>query len=212
MFSELDSAICSGGSITLTMDEPVLDASSTLDDFDYTWTAMGSNNEVYTVDQLSPLVDEAEDLTLATSQGWSSDFDPVTVSFELNMTDGVCASTFSFPDQISLYPSPRITVPNNLDFRMCEGTDWTGPISGASSLRYLSPYTGELMEMSSSTGTIDWVMPWSRRKLRFKLAKGLSLNCWPFLTSGGSVHRHLDVDVGRGGKPRAQPRQHQRAC
>ena len=49
MFSELDSAICSGGSITLTMDEPVLDASSTLDDFDYTWTAMGSNNEVYTV-------------------------------------------------------------------------------------------------------------------------------------------------------------------
>ena len=69
MFSELDSAICSGGSITLTMDDPVLDGSSTLDDFSYIWTAMGSNNEVYTVNQLSPLVDEAADLTLANSQG-----------------------------------------------------------------------------------------------------------------------------------------------
>lgn len=161
MFSELDSAICSGESITLTMDEPALDGSSTLEDFSYVWTASGSNNEVYTVTQLSPLVDEAGDLTLATSQAWSSDFDPVTVSFELDMTDGVCANTISFPDQISLYPSPLITVPNNLDYRMCEGNDWTGPISGASSLAYLSPYTGQLIEISSTTGTIDWVMPWS---------------------------------------------------
>ena len=161
MFSELDSAICSGGSITLTMDEPVLDGSSTLDDFSYIWTAMGSNNESYTVTQLSALVAEAADLTLPTSQAWSSEFDPVTVSFELDMTDGVCASTFSFPDQISLYPSPRITVPNNLDFRMCEGTDWTGPISGASSLKYFSPYTGVEIDMSDTTGTINWVMPWS---------------------------------------------------
>ena len=187
MFSELDSAICSGGSITLTMDEPILDASSTLDDFDYTWTAMGSNNEVYTVDQLSPLVDEAQDLTLATSQGWSSDFDPVTVSFELNMTDGVCASTFSFPDQISLYPSPRITVPNNLDFRMCEGTDWTGPISGASSLQYLSPYTGELMEMSSSTGTINWVMPWSEAEAAIQAGEGTVFELLAISDFGGAV-------------------------
>ena len=187
MFSELDSAICSGGSITLTMDEPVLDASSTLDDFDYTWTAMGSNNEVYTVDQLSPLVDEAEDLTLATSQGWSSDFDPVTVSFELNMTDGVCASTFSFPDQISLYPSPRITVPNNLDFRMCEGTDWTGPISGASSLQYLSPYTGELIEISSTTGTIDWVMPWSEAEAAIQAGDDTVFELLAISDFGGAV-------------------------
>ena len=187
MFSELDSAICSGGSITLTMDEPVLDASSTLDDFDYTWTAMGSNNEVYTVDQLSPLVDETEDLTLATSQGWSSDFDPVTVSFELNMTDGVCASTFSFPDQINLYPSPRITVPNNLDFRMCEGTDWTGSISGASSLEYLSPYTGELIEMSSSTGTIDWVMPWSEAEAAIQAGEGTVFELLAISDFGGAV-------------------------
>lgn len=161
MFSELDSAICSGDLITLTMDEPALDGSSTLDDFSYIWTATGSNNESYTVSQLSPFVDEAIDLSLANSQAWSADFDPVTVSFELDMTDGVCASTVAFPDQISLYPSPRITVPNNLDYRMCEGSDWTAPISGASSLSYLSPYTGDVIELSSTTGTIDWVMPWS---------------------------------------------------
>ena len=161
MFSELDSAICSGELITLTMDEPALDGASTLDDFSYTWTATGSNNESYTVNQLSPLVDEAIDLSLANSQAWSADFDPVTVSFELDMTDGVCASTVAFPNQISLYPSPRITVPNNLDYRMCEGFDWTAPISGASSLSYLSPYTGDLIEVSSTTGTIDWVMPWA---------------------------------------------------
>ena len=161
VFSEMDSAICSGETITLTMDEPVLDDSSTLNDFNYFWTATGSNNESYIVNQISPLVDEAADLTLANSQAWSADFDPVTVSFELDMTDGVCASTASFPNQISLYPSPRITVPNNLDYRMCEGSDWTAPISGASSLSYLSPYTGNLVEMSSTTGTIDWVMPWA---------------------------------------------------
>jgi len=160
-FSELDSAICSGDLITLTMDEPALDGSSTLDDFSYIWTATGSNNESYAVNQLSPLVDEATDLSLANSQAWSADFDPVTVSFELDMTDGVCASTVAFPDQISLYPSPRITVPNNLDYRMCEGSDWTAPISGASSLSYISPYTAEVIEISSTTGTIDWVMPWA---------------------------------------------------
>ena len=187
MFSELDSAICSGGSITLTMDDPVLDGSSTLDDFSYIWTAMGSNNEVYTVDQLSPFVDEAGDLTLATSQGWSSDFDPVTVSFELDMTDGVCASTFSFPDQISLYPSPRITVPNNLDYRMCEGFDWTGPISGASSLEYLSPYTGELIEMSSTTGTIDWVMPWSEAEAAMQAGDPTVFELLAISDFGGAV-------------------------
>ena len=187
MFSELDSAICSGGSITLTMDDPVLDGSSTLDDFSYIWTAMGSNNEVYTVDQLSPFVDEAGDLTLATSQGWSSDFDPVTVSFELDMTDGVCASTFSFPDQISLYPSPRITVPNNLDYRMCEGFDWTGPISGASSLEYVSPYTGELIEMSSSTGTIDWVMPWSEAEAAMQAGDPTVFELLAISDFGGAV-------------------------
>ena len=160
-FSELDSAICSGDLITLTMDEPALDGSSTLDDFSYIWTATGSNNESYTVNQLSPLVDEATDLSLSNSQAWSADFEPVTVSFELDMTDGVCASTAAFPDQISLYPSPRITVPNNLDYRMCEGFDWTAPISGASSLSYLSPYTGDVIEINSTTGTIDWVMPWA---------------------------------------------------
>ena len=160
-FSELDSAICSGDLITLTMDEPALDGSSTLDDFSYIWTATGSNNESYTVNQLSLLVDEATDLSLANSQAWSADFEPVTVSFELDMTDGVCASTAAFPDQISLYPSPRITVPNNLDYRMCEGSDWTAPISGASSLTYISPYTADVIEISSTTGTIDWVMPWA---------------------------------------------------
>ena len=104
VFSEMDSAICSGETITLTMDEPVLDDSSTLNDFNYFWTATGSNNESFVVNQISPLVDEAADLTLANSQAWSADFDPVTVSFELDMTDGVCASTASFPNQISLYP------------------------------------------------------------------------------------------------------------
>ena len=44
---------------------------------------------------------------------------------------------------------------------MCEGSDWTAPISGASSLSYLSPYTGNLLEMSSTTGTIDSRMPWA---------------------------------------------------
>ena len=187
MFSELDSAICSGGSITLTMDDPVLDGSSTLDDVSYIWTAMGSNNEEYTVDQLSPFVDEAGDLTLATSQGWSSDFDPVTVSFELDMTDGVCASTFSFPDQISLYPSPRITVPNNLDYHMCEGFDWTGPILGASSLEYLSPYTGELIEMSSTTGTIDWVMPWSEAEAAMQAGDPTVFELLAISDFGGAV-------------------------
>lgn len=187
MFSELDSAICSGESITLTMDDPVLDASSSQDDFSYIWTAVGSNNEVYTVDQISPLVAEAADLTLANSQAWSADFDPVTVSFELDMTDGVCASTVSFPDQISLYPSPRITVPNNLDYRMCEGTDWTGPISGASSLQYLSPYTGELIEMSDSTGTINWVMPWSEAEAAMQAGEAAVFELQAFSDFGGAV-------------------------
>ena len=78
MFSELDSAICSGASITLTMDEPALDASST-------WTTSTTPGRLweamsFTLWNAFTLVDETEDLTLATSQGWSSDFDPVTVS------------------------------------------------------------------------------------------------------------------------------------
>ena len=188
MFSDLDSAICSGQSIVLTMDEPLLDGSSTLDNFSYTWTATGSNNEVYTVTPTSTfLVDEAGDLTLANSQGWSSDFDPVTVSFELDMHDGVCESTFAFQDQISLYPSPSITVPNNLDYRMCEGYDWTGPISGASSLSYLSPYTGELLEISSTTGTIDWVMPWSEAQAALEAGEATVFELLATSDFGGAV-------------------------
>ena len=111
----------------------------------------------------------------------------MTVSFELDMTDGVCASTFSFPDQISLYPSPRITVPNNLDYRMCEGFDWTAPISGASSVEYLSPYTGELIEMSSTTGTIDWVMPWSEAEAAIQAGDPTVFELLAISDFGGAV-------------------------
>ena len=181
-FSELDSAICSGDLITLTMDEPALDGSSTLDDFSYIWTATGSNNESYTVNQLSPLVDEATDLSLANSQAWSADFDPVTVSFELDMTDGVCASTVAFPVHLSLLPSPRITVPNNLDYRMCEGS--TGPPHFRSVVVVIpQSLHRRLIEISSTTGTIDWVMPWAEAEAAIQSGTTPFLNCWPPQTS-----------------------------
>ncbi|MGB1099780.1 MAG: fibrobacter succinogenes major paralogous domain-containing protein [Flavobacteriales bacterium] len=82
---------------------------------------------------------------------------------------------------------PSITVPNNLDYRMCEGSDWTAPISGASSLSYISPYTGDLIELSSTTGTIDWVMPWSEAEAAIQAGEETVFELLATSDFGGAV-------------------------
>ena len=63
---------------------------------------------------------------------------------ELTLTGGgLCTSTTQFPDAIQIYPRPRVTA-GDAHLSICAGDDWTGVLTGASSMEFTGHFLRQL--------------------------------------------------------------------
>ena len=83
------------------------------------------------------------------------------MTLELTLSDGLCSSSATYTDAIQIYPRPRVTA-GDADLSICAEDDWTGVLTGASSLEFTGPFTFVgYEEFSNALGEVLWTMPWS---------------------------------------------------
>ena len=114
------------------------------------WTATNAAGEVLpTVPTTDPLSDLLTGVTIPTA-AWTPTLQPSQVNMELTLTDGgLCTSTTTYADAIQIYPRPRVTA-GDADLSICAGDDWTGVLTGASSMEFTGPFTSDSYEEFSN--------------------------------------------------------------
>ena len=140
---------CSGEGVTFNMEAPLLDPALDPQAFTYEWTATNAAGDVLpTVPTTDPLTDLLTGVTLPTA-AWTPTLQPDQVTMELTLSDGLCTSSTQYPNAIQIYPRPRVTS-GDADLSICAGDDWTGVLTGASSLAFTGPFTSASYEEFSN--------------------------------------------------------------
>jgi len=157
-WSELDGALCSGDELTVDMAAPSVDPTLNLGNVTATWTASGSNGANYTVTPGTGDWDQVVTGMTLLAAAWnpSNQPSPTLVSFELVLNDGTCQASYAYPDEIELYPNPKVS--NMSDNDVCVGTDWSGLLTGASSIEW--PTNGASSSYDAVLGGVEWNVPW----------------------------------------------------
>ena len=90
-------------------------------------------------------------------EAWS--LTPTTVELQaaLTITDGSgCSTTLSLSNPATFFPNPEVSLATGSESHVCQGTDWTGALVGASELTGLSGIV-----FIDAPGNLQWEVPWS---------------------------------------------------
>ncbi|MDB0025503.1 hypothetical protein N9D95_03095, partial [Flavobacteriales bacterium] len=152
--------LCTGEALFLAMVPPVLDAESNdLSAVTYSWEVTEGPTNTFTLtnlDQTSPW-SVPVNANGPASEPWS--LTPTTVELQavLTITDGSgCSTTLPLSNSATLYPSPEVSLAPGSESHVCQGTDWTGELVGATELTGLSGNASV-----GIPGNLSWEVPWS---------------------------------------------------
>ena len=101
--------------------------------------------------------------------------------------------------------SLNISLPSNLDLRMCQGSDWEGYIEGATELQYVSPYSGDTLFWNSTTNSLTFSMPWTEAAMALDAGDPTSVQLEAFSEVDGVECRTLLTDLEVVGNPEIDP-------
>ena len=149
---------CSGESVSFSMEAPQLDPALDPLDYNYTWTATNDAGDVLpTLPTTDPLSDLLTGVTIPTA-AWTPSLQPDQVNMALTLSDGLY-SHHNPPER-----HPDLSLPSYLGRRrldICAGDDWTGVLTGASSLEFTDHSQVSATRIGNASGEVLWTMPWS---------------------------------------------------
>ena len=99
--------------------------------------------------------------TTATAMVSATHTEDIASLAEVNLFEVEPREDFGMDEEDFLSTSLDISLPSDLDLRICEGSDWEGYIEGATELRYVSPYSGDTLSWNSTTSSLTFIMPWT---------------------------------------------------
>ena len=152
--------LCTGEALFLAMDPPVLDTeSSDLADVTYSWEVTEGTTSTITLTEADATVLWTVPVaaTGPAPEAWS--LSPTTVELQavLTITDGSgCSTTLPPSNPATFYPLPEVSLAPGSESHVCQGTDWTGALVGATEL------TGLAGNLSVDVpGNLQWEVLWS---------------------------------------------------
>ena len=198
IWSPASLGVCSGNDVTVNMDAPSVDATLDLTGLTYSWEATGSNGDNYQVTSDPAVYTDVVSGITVPNAPWDPAMTANAITLALTLNDGTCTSMTTYSDLIDVYPNPTVTMPSSTDDDVCVGQDWTGMLSGASELQWLSPTTSTLYATNSTGPTegITWVMPWS--EIAQTTSGSISFDLTAYADYGAATCQsgfNLDLDV-----------------